>query len=973
VAVWSQTRARVGQRSWLARVSAPARALLTQRLSIKGIDRLMTAVYRAGGWLFFTRPVQVLLALLSVLGLGAFFIIVGDTRYTFLGSDVVQGLAVLWLVAILPVVIHELGHALTVKHFGREVPQGGLMLFLGMPAAFVETTDIWLEGRRARLAVTWNGPYTGLLLGGLASLIIYLFPAFSLNTLLFRMAGFSYLTFFMNVNPLLKLDGYYLLSDALEIPGLYERAGDFVRHKLLARLRERRAFTREEWIYTIFGVLSLAWFAYAMFLSVGMWNTRVSQGLQVVLGNGYPLLIKVLNLLLVLGVISLGVLILLQVWRLVQNLLRRFVTSGTLARPGTLALWLGGLALAVGLGLPLALPKAALPAAALLGGLAAALAAAQLLGFNPPFRGALRNPAQLLLAAALSLIALSQVARLFPGGGALVAGLQALALGAALLGFVVFAGRWFAQFQLWPLALGLVLGAAAVLLTARWMSVSPFEARLVLLGALLAAGSWAAASANGGARAPALALMTAGAVLTAAAWFYAPPVGDLVLTGALLLAGGALHLVQARLPELSAYTADLAEETTTVIGASAALLVRRVVAQVFFETGWPGIRRFGRQFNAAMARQAVPCTIDGNRFDDRGLAGRAAAELTNVYVPVLEELHRLVERELGRGNATLTFGYALDRLPWQYREIAGDLLFSRLAWGQALVQNLRDERDRRLRLLRRVPAFVVRPDEELAQLAGRLRAEHYAAGEAVVRQGASGDKFYIVEQGRLFVWRAETNQPALKVGELAPGQTFGERALVSNEPRAATVRAETPAVVLALSKTDFDRSVRDHLTAGHDVEVSLARNRLIREMPIFDELESFELSLLAGRLEAETFAAGEIVFREGEAGDKFYIVESGQLVAARRDAQGQPVQLSRLGPGDYLGEIALLQNRPRMATITAAEPSTVLSLKAEYFLEMMADFGAVGETISRAGSRRQIYNDEMLAGADRTASAELEV
>jgi putative peptide zinc metalloprotease protein len=82
-----------------------------------------------------------------------------------------------------------MGHALTVKHFGREVPKGGVMLYFGMPAAFVETTDIWLEPKRARLAVTWNGPYTGLIIGGLAAIFIYLYPSASINSFLFKMLG----------------------------------------------------------------------------------------------------------------------------------------------------------------------------------------------------------------------------------------------------------------------------------------------------------------------------------------------------------------------------------------------------------------------------------------------------------------------------------------------------------------------------------------------------------------------------------------------------------------------------------------------------------------------------------------------------------------------------------------------------------------------------------------------------------------
>jgi putative peptide zinc metalloprotease protein len=65
------------------------------------------------------------------------------------------------------------------------------------------------------------------------------------------MAGFAYMTVFLNVNPLLKFDGYYLLSDALDIPALQERSLAFVRHKLPQYIGQRRKLTREEWVFAI--------------------------------------------------------------------------------------------------------------------------------------------------------------------------------------------------------------------------------------------------------------------------------------------------------------------------------------------------------------------------------------------------------------------------------------------------------------------------------------------------------------------------------------------------------------------------------------------------------------------------------------------------------------------------------------------------------------------------------------------------
>jgi len=137
-----------------------------------------------------------------------------------------------------------------------------------MPAAFVDTTDIWMEPRRPRLVVSWAGPHSGFFLGGLESLVIMALPGGAVASVLYRFAILTYLTSFMNLNPLLKLDGYYILMDWLEIPRLRERSLAFIGKPLRAKLRKRERFTREEIIFAVFGVLAAVWTAIAVFAAI---------------------------------------------------------------------------------------------------------------------------------------------------------------------------------------------------------------------------------------------------------------------------------------------------------------------------------------------------------------------------------------------------------------------------------------------------------------------------------------------------------------------------------------------------------------------------------------------------------------------------------------------------------------------------------------------------------------------------------
>jgi putative peptide zinc metalloprotease protein len=135
------------KRNWGNKISRPARALTSTE--IPGIDRVTTLIYRSVGWLFYTTPAKVLLALVAVAGFIYINRIIANQDYVFFRQAGASELLLLWAAAILPILIHELGHALTVKHYGREINAGGLMLYFGLPAAYVDTTDICTTAGRA--------------------------------------------------------------------------------------------------------------------------------------------------------------------------------------------------------------------------------------------------------------------------------------------------------------------------------------------------------------------------------------------------------------------------------------------------------------------------------------------------------------------------------------------------------------------------------------------------------------------------------------------------------------------------------------------------------------------------------------------------------------------------------------------------------------------------------------------------------
>jgi len=145
--------------------------LLGRIFVLRGVDGFVGRVYRGGGRLLYSPPFLVLYVLVAAVGGILFFRQLAGGQFNVLEADGsrAKGAGMLFLLNYVAVFVHEMAHALTCRHYGAKVNGAGFLLFLGLPAFFVDTTDIGTKPRRARLAVSWAGPYSGLILAGAIS------------------------------------------------------------------------------------------------------------------------------------------------------------------------------------------------------------------------------------------------------------------------------------------------------------------------------------------------------------------------------------------------------------------------------------------------------------------------------------------------------------------------------------------------------------------------------------------------------------------------------------------------------------------------------------------------------------------------------------------------------------------------------------------------------------------------------------
>ncbi|MER5596102.1 FHA domain-containing protein [Streptomyces sp. NPDC002265] len=213
------------------------RALLKLEISVPGLDRTVARLYQAFGWRFFTRTGVTLVWLSVIGGPAAFFVAQQRQRLLDFGGAGVRGPVLLAAGYISALVVHELTHALAVKSYGRKVRRGGFLLMMGMPFAFVDTSDMWFGTRWSRVVVALSGPLSTAALAGWCAAGAAFLPAGAAPAVLFQLAFGLYLNTLYNFNPLMPLDGYQALTDVLRMPRLREEASAYFRKGLWQDLR----------------------------------------------------------------------------------------------------------------------------------------------------------------------------------------------------------------------------------------------------------------------------------------------------------------------------------------------------------------------------------------------------------------------------------------------------------------------------------------------------------------------------------------------------------------------------------------------------------------------------------------------------------------------------------------------------------------------------------------------------------------
>uniref|UniRef100_A0A914DM57 cGMP-dependent protein kinase n=1 Tax=Acrobeloides nanus TaxID=290746 RepID=A0A914DM57_9BILA len=259
---------------------------------------------------------------------------------------------------------------------------------------------------------------------------------------------------------------------------------------------------------------------------------------------------------------------------------------------------------------------------------------------------------------------------------------------------------------------------------------------------------------------------------------------------------------------------------------------------------------------------------------------------------------------------------------------------------------------------------------ELVECMFEMRAR---SGQWIIQEGEPGDRLFVIAEGQ-----AQVSREGQQLGQLGPGTVMGELAILYNCTRTASIQAISDMVLWVLDRSVFqmitmrlgmerhsqlmnflqkasifenlsedrislDRSVFQMITMRLGMERHSQLMNFLQKASIFENLSEDRISKMADVMDQDYYAGGHYILRQGEKGDTFFILNSGQVrITQSIEGEPEPREIRVLNQGDFFGEKALLGEEVRTANVIAMNPGVeVLTLDRESFLKLIGDLEAL--------------------------------
>lgn len=264
-------------------------------------------------------------------------------------------------------------------------------------------------------------------------------------------------------------------------------------------------------------------------------------------------------------------------------------------------------------------------------------------------------------------------------------------------------------------------------------------------------------------------------------------------------------------------------------------------------------------------------------------------------------------------------------------------------------------------LLRHVTAHPLLKAIEPSHLEGlkdQLSLVTLDEGEVLFNEGDAVDGFYFVISGLLEISRMQEDQDGdpdndrLVLDTAGAGETIGEMAILIGGARNASVTAVQPSGLVKFPKAAFDQFLASdqHVVDGLTKAIipRLYRNQMVDVLPkLFGELDEQMLHDLEQKMTWVHVPRGQVLCRQGDPSDSFYIIISGRMQVLIQDDSGEPRQVGEMSQGESIGEMGVFTGDPRSATVIASRQSELIQFSKQEFDEFTAKYPQLMQHLMR--------------------------
>lgn len=237
-------------------------------------------------------------------------------------------------------------------------------------------------------------------------------------------------------------------------------------------------------------------------------------------------------------------------------------------------------------------------------------------------------------------------------------------------------------------------------------------------------------------------------------------------------------------------------------------------------------------------------------------------------------------------------------------------------------------------------------DEDIKTVILALKDYKLEPNTTIIKQGDDANCMYVIEEGDIECLKLIDGTDKV-VKTCGPGDAFGELALLYNCPRAASVRSrDKPCQLWELDRESFNHIVKDAAAKKRTNYTEFLKN-----VPLFRNMDEYEMMSLADALKTEIFdGVSTQILKQGDIGDKFYVVLEGEVTAKKSFAAGTDErQVMVHKAGDYFGELAVINDEPRVASIyTATDKVKCLTMEKKIFKRLL---GPIEDILRREAQR----------------------